>query len=266
MASRPVDVDVKQSMHDIFLSKNEYHIDDRFIIQDGKKHPIAFLVPGGGYWMVCSFIEGVPIAKKLNEKGISAVIVYYRTKNKAKYPNPMDDLAKAIKEITDNSEKYNIDMNGYSIWGASAGGHLAASFGTNTMGYKKYNLLRPAAIILSYPVITMDPSFTHIGTHDNLLGKNATKGMEDATSVEKNIHKEYPPTFIWCSYEDDVVPYKNTIVMKEALDKEGIINKCNIYHDVAHGVGPATGTNAHNWINEAITFWKENTNEKTIME
>lgn len=265
MAKRPVDVDVKQSIKDIFLNKNEYHLNYDYVISDGKKHPLAILVPGGGYQMVCSFIEGVPIAKKLNAQGISAVIVYYRVRKKGRYPNPMDDLARAVKEIFEKADAYNLDINNYSVWGASAGGHLVASFGTDNMGYLKYGLPKPSSLILTYPVITMDKEYTHIGSHDALIGKDATKELEDETSVEKHIHKEYPPTFIWCSYEDATVPCKNTEMMKEELERNGISHKCNMYHDVDHGVGPATGTNAEGWINEAVEFWRLNSNEKTTI-
>ena len=54
-----------------------------------------------------------------------------------------------------HSDEWNLDMENYSLWGSSAGGHLVASFGTDSMGYKKYNLPKPGAIILSYPVISM---------------------------------------------------------------------------------------------------------------
>ena len=38
MAARPVDLDPKQSLKDIFRL-NRYQLDDRFVLRDGKKHP-----------------------------------------------------------------------------------------------------------------------------------------------------------------------------------------------------------------------------------
>lgn len=258
MPNRPLDVDIKQVFKDLYLTKNDYHLVDDFVIKDDKTHPLALLVPGGGYSAVCSFIEGVPIARKLNKKGISAYILYYHVRSKAKYPAPMDDLARAIKEIFENKNNYNLDLNNYSICGSSAGGHLVASFGTDNMGYLKYNLPKPSALILSYPVITMNKEYTHLGTHDNLLGANASEAMEFMTSVEKHIHKEYPPTFIWCSKEDKTVPYRNSLELDKELEKNNIPHKLKIYENVDHGVGPGTGTNAEGWIEEAIKFWEEN--------
>ena len=254
MPNRPVDVDVKQSIKDIFLTKNEYHLVDDYVLKGTNKHPFAILVPGGGYGMVCSFIEGVPIAKKLNEKGISAFILYYRTRKKAKYPAPMDDLARAVKEIFDKAEEYNLDTNNYSIWGASAGGHLVSSFGTDNIGYLKYGLPKPGTLVLIYPVITMNKEFTHLGTHDTLLGSKTSEAMEYMTSVEKHIHKDYPKTFVWCSQADKVVPYR--LELDKALNEHNIPHELKIYENVDHGVGPGTGTSAEGWINEAIEFWR----------
>ena len=257
MPKRPVDVDVKQSVKDMFLSKNEYRIIDDYVIRDGKTHPVAFLVPGGGYYMVSGFIEGSPIATKLNELGVSAVIVYYRVKKKALYPAPLEDLAKAIREVFTRADEYGIDKENYSIWGGSAGAHLAGAFGTKNMGYPNYGLPKPKALILSYPVISMTKALTHKQSHDFFLGKNASAQQEDFASVEKNIDREYPATFIWCSDDDAVVNPENTRQMVAALNKAGVPTESLIYHGVMHGAGPATGTAAEGWINKAVDFWKK---------
>lgn len=251
----PLDFDKEQPVIDLSLRENKYSLDDRFVIKDGKNHPCAILVPGGGYEIVCSFVEGIPIAKKLNDLGISAFIVYYRIKNKAMYPNTIDDLAKGIKEIIDNKDKYNIDIENYSVWGCSAGGHLTAMFGLKNIGYKKYNLPKQGTLVLAYPVISMDKEITHLGTHDYLLGKEANKDLEDLTSVDKHVDRDYPKTYIWCSDDDKMVNYINTKNMIEALNKAGVIYKKTIYHGVPHGSGPATGTSAEGWINKAAKFW-----------
>ena len=256
MADRPVDVDVRQSIKDLFLRKNEYALVDDYVINDGKRHPFAILVPGGGYQMVCSFIEGVPIARKLNEKGISVFIVYYRVRKKGRYPAPMEDLAKAIRYIFDNLDRYHLENN-YSIWGASAGGHLAATFGTDNIGYAKYNLPKPDCMVLIYPVITMDKSYTHIGSHDSLLGKDASIELEEETSVEKHVHSEYPKTFIWCFRDDNTVPSKNTLMMEQELKNNNVPVECHIYEGDKHGVGPGTDTAAEGWIDKAIDFWRK---------
>lgn len=258
MPQRPADVDVKQSIRDMFLARNEYRIVDDYVIRDGKKHPVAFLVPGGGYYMVCSFIEGVPIARKLNEKGVSAVIVYYRVKKKAKYPAPLEDLARAIREVLDRADELGIDPAGYSVWGASAGGHLTAAFGTQNMGYPQYGLPRPGALVLAYPVISMKEGLSHAQSRELFLGRHATAAQEAFASVEEHVDNSYPPTFLWCSDDDATVNAENSRRMIAALESAGVPAQSRIYHGVPHGAGPATGTVAAGWIDEAVDFWMKN--------
>ena len=161
MAGRNPDVDSIQSLRDIFFAKNEYRLVTDFV---------------------------------MNAKGISAFILYYRVRKKAAFPNPMDDLARGVREILKNADKYDIDPEKYSIWGASAGGHLVGSFGTDNMGYLKYGLPKPGALVLAYPVITLDPKYTHMGTRNNLIGKNGSKEMEEMASIHKHVFPQYPDT------------------------------------------------------------------------
>ncbi len=77
-----------------YRHKNDYEVVP-FLVNDGLKHPFALICPGGGYTMVCSFIEGIPYAKRLNQKGYSAFILYYHVREKAKYPAPQQDVARA---------------------------------------------------------------------------------------------------------------------------------------------------------------------------
>ena len=256
MASQPVDLDQKQSLKDIFRA-NRYQLDDRFVLRDGKKHPFAVVCPGGGYQMVCSFIEGTPIARRLNEKGISVFIVYYRIRQKARYPHPQDDLARAVGEILRRAEEYGLETGNYSVWGASAGGHLAASFGTESMGYVKYGLPKPGAIVLSYPVITMEPALTHMGSHDNLLGKQATRAQEIDASIDEQVTDAYPPCYVWCGDADDLVNPENSRRLAAALEKHAVSVCFTCFPGVGHGVGPGTGTAAEGWIDKAVDFWRK---------
>lgn len=257
MAQKPIDLDKKQSLRDVFFTPNRYHLDERFVLRDGKRHPLAVIVPGGGYGMVCSFIEGAPIARKLNELGVSAFIVYYRVRKKARYPAPQEDLARAVREILAKADEYQLDTTAYSIWGSSAGGHLTASFGTENMGYSRFRLPKPGALILIYPVISLRKELTHMGTHNNLLGKHATFAQERFASVDEHVTKSYPPTYLWCGDADATVSPENTRHMASALEKAGVLYECEIFPGVDHGIGPGTGTAAEGWIKKAVAFWMQ---------
>ncbi len=234
--------------------KSGYRLDTRFVLKDGKMHPFALVIPGGAYMTVCSFIEGVPVARELNGLGVSVFILYYHVGNEARFPAPQDDAARAVREILENADNYMVETENYSVWGASAGGHLAASFGTESMGWRKYGLPRPGAMVLIYPVISMDPAITHMDTRNYLLGADAGEAEERAASIDLNVTEEYPPTFIWAGDTDSLVPAENTRRMARALESAGVRHECVIFRGVDHGVGPGTGTVAEGWIRRAVKF------------
>lgn len=260
VSRRPADVDVRQSIKDIFFTKNQYKLVDDFVLRDGKKHPFALLVPGGGYEMICSFIEGGPIAKRLNAMGVSVFILYYRVKSKARFPAPQDDLARAVREILMNADRYMVETERYSVWGASAGGHLAASFGTESLGWKKYNLPKPGATVLIYPVISMENGITHPGSRKALLGTSPSPELVRAVSVDLQVTADYPPTYIWCGDADQTVSPENTKRMADALEAADVPYLCEVFPGAGHGIGPGTGTSAEGWINRAVDFWREKGN------
>lgn len=241
-----------QAFRDI-TRKNAYELRE-YVIRDGKKHPFAVICPGGGYSTVCSFVEGEPFAKKLNEMGYSAFVVYYRVREQARFPAPQDDLARAVKQILEQADCWDLETEGYSVWGSSAGGHLAGSFGTESMGYVKYGLPKPAAVILTYPVVTMTER-THGGTRDNLLGKEPAAEMIRLTSVEQQVTENYPPTFIWCGDADRTVDPENSRMLERALKEKGIPCLRKEYPGVDHGVGLGEGLACQGWFRDAVDFW-----------
>lgn len=226
-----------------------------YLLRDGKTHPVAVVCPGGGYRRICSFIEGHPYAKKLNKMGYHAVVVYYRVKDLARYPAPQEDLARAVRTVLNHEKEWNLDVRGYSVWGSSAGGHLAASFGTANMGYSRYDLPKPGALILTYPVVTMGEK-AHEGSRNNLLGMNPETAMVEFASIEKQVTDTYPPTFLWWGSNDTCVPPENSYMLKAALEEQNIPCQCIEYAGVEHGVGIGKGLACEGWFEKAVAFWE----------
>ena len=235
--------------------KNEYALRP-YLIKDGKKHPVAIICPGGGYRRVCDFIEGHPFAKKLNSLGYHAIVVFYRVRALAVYPNPQDDLARAVQEIHSHAEEWKLDMDGYSVWGSSAGGHLVGSFGTEAMGYVKYKLPKPGTLVLVYPVVTMGDK-THAGSRNYHIGAYASQEYIDLTSIEKQVTDQYPPTFLWWGDQDGTVDPDNSRMLQKALEEHRIPCLCREYAGVDHGIGIGKGLPCEGWFEDAVAFWEQ---------
>lgn len=229
----------------------------------GKKGKYAVICAGGSYQVVCSVVEAYPLAKRLNEAGYSAFVVKYRTGKDGLMPNPIDDLAQAVRFITDHAEEFQVEPEDYAVIGSSAGGHLAAMFGTKSKGYSVYGLKRPGSIFLAYPVISYVESADHStirGMRKISLGKRKMDDlvMKEMYSVERQVTDSYPPTFLWQCEEDSMCPVINSQVMAQALKRHRVPYIYEIYPGTAHGWGIADRTPAEGWLERAVTFWQEN--------
>ena len=187
--------------------------------------------PGGGYSGLAVNHEGYDWAPYFNKQGIALIVLKYRMP-KGDRTLPISDAEAAMKMVRDSADVWNLNPNDIGIMGSSAGGHLASTVATHAP-----EALRPNFQILFYPVITMDKSFTHMGSHDNLLGKDASADLEKEFSNEKQVTKETPRAFIVYSDDDKVVPPANGVNYYLALNKKGVPSVLHIYPTGGHGWG-----------------------------
>ncbi len=225
--------------------------------------PFVIVCPGGAYKFVSDSNEGRPFAEKLNKAGFNAFVLFYSVgPGNARYPHPLEDLARAINYIKYHASDFGIDADDFALMGSSAGGHLCAIFCTEYEKYEgeyngqKYNL-KPNVLMLTYPLISMENP-THKESLKNFLGLFPGEKDRKKASVEYLVRKDFPATFIWHNKDDNSVCPDNSIKLKEALDKIGIKNELLLYVSGGHGIGLAEGKDAEGWIDKAINFLKDN--------
>lgn len=84
----------------------------------------VIVIPGGGFAYKSisdSDKEGKDIAKKLQENGINAFVLNYRS-NPYEYPIPELDVQRAVRYIKYHSKEYGINQDKIGLIGFSAGG------------------------------------------------------------------------------------------------------------------------------------------------
>lgn len=205
------------------------------------------ICPGGGYGGLAMDHEGKQIAQWLNSEGIAAFVCDYRHRNKGYgHPAPLQDAQRAIRTVRARSDEFHVDPAKIGILGFSAGGHLASSAATHFDDGEKDNAdkvmqvgCRPDFAILCYPVIAFNEPFTHRGSQDNLLGKNASPELIQSMSSEKAVTAQTPPTFLWHTTEDRGVPPENSVVFYLACIKHKVPAEMHIYEKGPHGIGLA---------------------------
>lgn len=187
------------------------------------------MISGGGYAQV-NIGGSFTLGKYLRDAGITAVVLKYRLPNFGHPDVPLEDVQEAMKWIRKNANRLNVDPKKVGVFGSSAGGHLAAFASTFTPDADK-----PAFAVLLYPVITGTTWFTHQGSFDYLLGKNRTPQQTEKYSLENSVTETTPPTILFLSDDDRVVPTISSIKYYEQLKNHGVKSSMHIYPSGGHG-------------------------------
>jgi len=205
----------------------------------------VIVCPGGGYAHLAMDHEGVQIAAWLNNLGIGAYILKYRLGPKYHHPIELWDAQRAIRYVRSHASQLGIRPDRVGIWGFSAGGHLASTAATHFANPDSEadpidrQSARPDFAILSYPVISMLDPYAHLGSRRNLLGEKPTPALTELLSNELQVTSRTPPTFLFHTTEDEVVPVENSVLFYLALRRAGVPVEMHIYQKGAHGVGLA---------------------------
>lgn len=216
----------------------------------------VIICPGGGYWVTSIVKEGFAVAREFNEIGVTAFVLKYRIPNDSSMANktigPLQDAQRAIQFVRSHAKDWNINIDKIGIMGFSAGGHLASTAATHfAQSYIENGNggnLRPDFAIFIYPVISFQDSIAHLGSREQLIGKNPAKKLIDLYSNELQVTPRTPPTFLVHATDDDVVPVLNSVKFYEALAKNNVAAEMHIYNGGGHGFGLNNSTTNGKWM------------------
>ncbi|MBV9963433.1 MAG: alpha/beta hydrolase [Parafilimonas sp.] len=222
------------------------------------------ICPGGGYWVTSIVKEGFAVAREFNKWGIAAFVLKYRIPNDSamidKEIGPLQDAQRAIQLVRMHAKEWNVDVSKVGIMGFSAGGHLASTasthFNHSYIANPNNINLRPDFSVFIYPVISFQDSIGHIGSRDQLIGKNPAPPVRDSFSNELQVTAETPPTFLVHATDDDVVPVMNSVVYYEALIHNKVPAEVHIYKAGGHGYGMINPTTKDAWM-ERCKNWMQ---------
>ncbi len=267
-----------------------YVLSDSGEMLAGKKRPAVLICPGGAY-LACSDREAEPIAMAFATMGYHAFVLRYSVyggeafdnhfvgmipREECRYPAPMREIGLAMLSIKEHAKEWLIDADRVAICGFSAGAHNCAMYATHWhmpvitdfLGKDK-ELFRPAACILAYCisdyVYMKEHADRHIGARElfdaanlSYLGsKEVSKEQLMEVSPAHFVTAETPPTFLWATAEDEVVPVQHSIRMAHALADEGVPFELHIFEEGRHGLSLATqaSSNCKAQINPDAAKW-----------
>lgn len=198
-----------------------------FFFRGEKNAKFAVTCAGGGFAYVGAMHDSFPHALELSKRGYNAFAIIYRPGAQTAY----EDLARAISFIFANAETLGVDTNGYSVWGGSAGGRMAAtisSYGVEEFGGAT-GIPKPSVAVIQYT------------------------GHTDYNPAGE------PSTFVTVGENDGIANYRAMKARIDALAAMDVPTEYHSYKGLGHGFGLGVGTIAEGWIDQAVAFWEKNT-------
>ena len=235
--------------------------------RQNQKRPCLLICPGGAYFM-CSEREAEVIGLHFLPQGYNVFVLNYSVVPH-RYPTQLQEVAGAMELIYANADAWNCDVSRIAIMGFSAGGHLAGHY-SNSFDCEEVRSIFPQskavnASVLCYPVITANPKYSHEGSFLNVTGHDSLLPEDyERFSLERLVTKRTPPTFLWHTYEDEIVPVMNSLLYASALTDNNVPFALRIYPYGQHGLStvdaqsnpelPAQVQWAAQWLDEVKTW------------
>jgi len=255
-----------------------YILSDSPELLNGKKRPAVLVCPGGGY-LNCSDREAEPVALRFVAMGYHAFVLRYSTYHGGKpgfvanpqemqvnpncvYPAPMRDIGKAFLTLRACADEWLVDVDKIALCGFSAGAHNCAMYSVyyqDPIIYEFFgqepDAFKPAAAILCYGIgdfhlmvqgysepmlqaIASAANFAYLGT------RSPTKELLDTVSPALHVTQNTPPTFLWATAADALVPVQNTTRLANALAEAGVPFEVHIFEKGEHGLSLADPSTA----------------------
>jgi acetyl esterase/lipase len=225
----------------------------------------VIIAPGGAYLGLAINLEGRQPADWFAARGITAFVLKYRLGAKDLYPIPLQDMQQAIRTVRSLEKKYRLVDDRIGVVGFSAGGHLAAMASTSFDGGNpaSKDLVeqmsdKPDFVVLAYPWLNaMQPQ---VGGRINycstlhLPQTNCLSFEHQYTPVEQ-VSSSIPPTFIFSTSDDAIVPVAASVAYYTALQKAGVPVELHIFKHGAHGSGLGGADDALNMWPLLLDHW-----------
>ncbi|MPW26084.1 alpha/beta hydrolase fold domain-containing protein [Alkalibaculum sp. M08DMB] len=257
-----IEVDhIKRKFLNLSFGRHERQKLDIYLPEDGDgPFPVIIYLHGGAFKLgdksdsqVLPFLEGI-------ELGYAVISVNYRLSTEAKFPEPLFDIKASIRWIRAHALEYNLNPDNIALTGASAGAYYAvmtaatqdnpefegAYIGNSEFSSKvkvvidwygptNFLCIRDHFEESGLSIVIPSPKDGVPTPEELLLGASLKdiKGLAMFTNPITYINESFPPIMIQHGKIDPIVPYQQSIILAEAIEKNGGKNQCIL--DIADG-------------------------------
>ncbi|PTY00712.1 hypothetical protein DB345_00090 [Spartobacteria bacterium LR76] len=210
--------------------------------------PVIVYIHGGAWKGGYKEGEGALLAREWVPEGFAVASLNYRFVFDAPFPGMFQDCIDAIAWLRSHAGEYRLDPERIGVIGLSAGAHLSGVVGI-AEGDEKFVRTGPpvqAIVVLAgffdltletghwdcgqFPVNPED-DFSWLYPHRRYDAKIA-RSMSPAL----NIHSHVPPVLIVRGAKDDIAPEIQSLLFRDALQRQGIPVTYSVYPERGHGL------------------------------
>jgi endo-1,4-beta-xylanase len=205
---------------------------------EGKRNGGAVVVaPGGSNIMLMYGAEGMDIAERYNDWGVTAFVLTYRLSPRYGNDARVADGKRAIQLVRSRAAEFHLDPKRVGYIGFSAGSNMGRSV-VDAAGPGDPNATDPVDRLSSRP---------------DYLGLVYGPGRAGQGEVLKN----FPPTFLMCAAGDSGNAIGSAQLFAD-LTKAGAVAEIHVYQKGHHGFGDgfASGTYS-DWMGRLELFLKQ---------
>lgn len=220
----------------------------------------ALVVPGNASTITSEMEEGGSAAAQLHELGYTVFVLRYRSFLNAGDNAPLEDLGRAVQFLTEHAEQFHIRPENYALVAFSSGGQLAGLFANQELGWGRFQVPKPGALLMAYPVANfsvLKPVYHVIMDTDRAEWRYYWSNLYDVVT------DDYPPVFFWSGKNDTILPLMDADLqspaLEQALQDHDIPYRRILFDNAPHGIGTGNGTDAEGWLKTAVQFWEEQT-------
>lgn len=251
--------------------EKETYEDEPYLIPyvvDGSNSAVI-VIPGGGYGyksMDGTTGEGKDIAMSLNEAGISAFVLHYRS-NPYENPIPQLDVQRAVRYLRANASEFGFEPENIGLIGFSAGGNQIGTY-INVIRGEDYfpeeytpdevDMVDDSVIAagMIYPALTYEynvPMLFCSYNADDVRDERKRNELLAKTNLTEQFNSSNVPQFISYGTKDGMVNLKGTKAYIDVAKAEGTDLKVVVAEEQDHGFKQKY------YMEDFLTFFKNKT-------
>ena len=248
---RPVGLhDFQTRRNVIFAERGDQPLAMDIVVPNGTDtpRPAVLWIHGGG-WIGGDRIHMTAMTQMMASFGyVSATADYRLTAAGARFPDPVQDVAAAVRFLRKNAGRFNIDPDRIAVGGDSAGGHLALLVGlcqdADILGGDPHPDVssRVCAVVDIYGPTDLVPLFEIAPWHMKPLLTDLTGGTPKENpdvwaraSPINHVRPDAPPILILHGDRDTTVPYRQSVILAERCRDRGAACSLARVRGAGHG-------------------------------